>query len=267
MTTSSSDRVEWALKEISTPGSESVRAAISILVAADADAVEPPLLALVLRTEESLEVGSTASRILIERDPDRDPAFLVDKFSLTESEKAGRPGRIYGKFEHFMIGDHPFAAMCYQFGFPRLRRANPIEHYSDMLSHRFSHTRGFAAIGLGDTADLTALTPLARALSDRNPAVRKHAADAVRRLRHAGAAQQMPEHPVHQKLLACLDDTKRDVRVAAARALGSLGETGTLTRHRARRPAVSWRRRRDIEQVLRGHIPPLVQLWPGDETV
>lgn len=165
-----------------------------------------------------------------------------------------------------MTGGHPLAAVLFQFGFPRLRRANPVEHYADMLSHRFGPVRGSAVIGLGDTADLTALTPLASALADRSASVRKHAADAVRRLRHAGAAEQMPEHPVHQKLVDCLGDAKRDVPIAAARALGSLGGQDTVNRYRVELSVFSWRRRRDLDQVLRGDIPPLDKIWQGDET-
>lgn len=120
-----------------------------------------------------------------------------------------------------------------------------------------------AAAGLSDTADVAALRPLSRALRDRHWRVRMVAADSVRRLRHAGADELLADRPVRDGLIRCLSDRRHKVRVAAARALGSMGDLEPV-RKRRWRSVWSWP---EFGRVLRGEIPPLPKLWACDDTV
>ncbi len=56
-----------------------------------------------------------------------------------------------------------------------------------LLHHEDSHTRRMAAIALGDLGDLNHGDALVRALTDRNPGVRRFAAESIRRLEYKPA--------------------------------------------------------------------------------
>ncbi|WP_406628901.1 hypothetical protein [Amycolatopsis sp. WGS_07] len=107
------------------------------------------------------------------------------------------------------------------------------------------------------------MTPWQKALKDTAPAVRTLGADAVRRLGNAGFRETAREHPVRELLIDLLQDILRETRIAAARALGSLGEFEVLQEHSPR----SSRDQREWARILRGEIPPLKRIWPGDLTI
>ncbi|OXM55046.1 hypothetical protein CFP75_02155 [Amycolatopsis alba DSM 44262] len=131
-----------------------------------------------------------------------------------------------------------------------------------MAKHRFASLRLGAMLGLADMADLMALDPVAGGLTDRSPRVREAAADAVRRLRHAGSADDVLAHPVHPLLVKALGDRQAKVRVAAARALGSLGDHNSLREH-----SHSLRgEQAELDQILNNQIPPLDKIWQLDDT-
>ncbi|MFC9250728.1 hypothetical protein [Amycolatopsis thailandensis] len=77
-----------------------------------------------------------------------------------------------------------------------------------------------------------------------------------------GKTADILAHPVHQKLVHALADRRSEVRVAAARALGALGDHESLRKHRhALRGEQA-----ELDQILNGQIPPLDSTWPLDNT-
>lgn len=253
--------VTWVLQEIQ-KGEGVDPVVVRLLVGDRSSEVDSMLLAVLADRKVKFDVAELASRILVERDPDRDPVFLHEYFPV--AKKWVEPGSNPSWLMRFMAPYPPVGA--HGFGFSRLTQLHPVDMYARQLDEKFFAVRMGGAAALGDTADLASLEPLVRALVDPSWRVRVTAADSVRRLRHAGAAEVLPAHPVRDGLMRCLGDRRRVVRVAAARALGSMGDVEPLQRRRASLGWLARRQRRDLDEVLRGEIPPLPKVWPGDET-
>ncbi len=229
------------------------------LVAGTSDTLDESLAAVIQAAARHHDVAALASRILVERDPGRSPDFLPDFIRpVTLAREKG--AKFLARFTEFFLGEPPPTA--FQFGYSRLRSVDALGDYTRMAKHRFASLRLGAMLGLADTADLAALDQLACGLGDRSQRVREAAANAVRRLRHAGKSEDILAHPVHQKLVHALADRRSEVRVAAARALGALGDHDSLRQHsRALRGEQA-----ELEQILNNQIPPLDKTWPLDNT-
>lgn len=198
------------------------------------------------------------SRILAERDPDRDPSYTERLLPEPVSEPAGRADRLVD----WLVGEIPVGAE--EWGFTRLRRLEPVRYYADRLRHGAFTARLLAAGNLGDTADAAAFDVLLTALSDRSRNVRFAAVQSVRRLAEAGLAEEYSGHAVRQRLAELLSGDDRLVRVAAARTLFLFGDRALVTEALGR--VAWWQRRlkRELEAVLRGDIPPLPKMWIGE---
>jgi hypothetical protein len=114
-------------------------------------------------------------------------------------------------------------------------------------------------LGLADTANVSAFEPVADGLADRRAKVRSAAADTVRRLGHAVGAAAVSGHPVRERLVRSLSDRDPAVRIAVARALGSLGD---LFEHLSS----SRIDEAELDSILSGRIEPLPRIWPLDNT-
>ena len=206
------------------------------------------------------ERARLVSKVLVARDPDRDPAYA--ERLLGESPAAGEPSR-RARLEAWTMGEVPLAAL--QWGFPRLRRLEPVRRYADQLSKGAMGARVLAVIGLGHTADADAFDVLLTALSDRRAVVRDSAAQSVRRLAASGLEEVYLNHPVRQRLAELLSDRNRPVRVHAAWTLCAFGDEALVAD--ALSKASWWQRKlkRELEKCLRGEIPPLTGTWIGDE--
>jgi HEAT repeat protein len=252
-----------ALDEVFRRGQDADARAARLLVDSSDPIVEQKLQDKLGESGTRFGVEAAVSRILVERNPDRDPSFL--RGHLIGVSQATRPFVRKATLKDMDALSDPFLG-AHVLGFSRLRKLDPVAVYARQLDNRLVSVRSGAAVGLGDTADLAALEPLARALADPHWKVRMNAADSVRRLRHTGAGTVLATHPVRERLVECLTDRHRPVRVAAAQALGSVGDVEPLRQCLSRCPWWAWRRRRDLAQVLRGDIPPLRKTWPGDDT-
>ncbi|MFC5112930.1 HEAT repeat domain-containing protein [Amycolatopsis halotolerans] len=246
--------VRGSLKEILRAPDQQAAALATELVRAEDTGVDDAILAVATRGTLSGAVVTLAIRILVERDRDRDPAPLLDLVPdgqvRAEDRRPAWPVRA------------PIVTR-YRFGFSRLRPLDPVAQYERVLDHYPAVVRMDAAVGLGDSGEISALDPLAKALKDRNPAVRTLSANAVRRLGNAGLREAAREHPVRELLIDLLQDILRETRIAAARALASLGELEVLAEHRPK----SARDQREWARMTRGEIPPLKRTWPGDLTI
>lgn len=202
---------------------------------------------------------AVAARVAAELDPDRGPALIV---AYLAPHQRGARTSLFGRFS--VVADLADPMLYPRIGVTRLRRLQPLAHYGKLLSDPVATKRRTASIALGDTADLDALTPLATACGDANHHVRREAANAVRRLRHFGAATAVPDHPIRVRLKKLLEDPDRLVALAAAQALVATGLSDDVRQSAQPLPR---RRRRLLEECLGGEIPPLAQLWPGDATM
>ncbi|WP_409466019.1 HEAT repeat domain-containing protein [Amycolatopsis sp. GA6-003] len=243
-----------SLKEVLRSPDPEAAALATELVRAEDTGIDDAILAVATCGTRSGAVVTLAIRILVERDRDRAPAPLLalvpDGRVRAEDRRPSWPVKA------------PIVTR-YRFGFSRLRQLDPVGQYERVLDCYPTAVRMDAAVGLGDSGDISALDPLAKALKDRFPAVRTLGADAVRRLGNAGLRETVREHPVRDLLIELLQDTLRETRVAAARALGSLGEFEVLEEHRPK----SAREQREWARIRQGEIPPLKRIWPGDLTI
>lgn len=203
------------------------------------------------------KLAERLSRMLAERDPDRDPAYVA-RLVGDRAASAGRSAQHPDGFLGWLVGDVPLGAE--EWGFPRLRRLEPVRYYTARLGEGSVLARAFAVFGLGDTADPAAIEPLLTAFADPNHSVRVAAVQAVWRLARAG----VDTTPAQPTLVEALDDPHRKVKLEAARALCVLGFTEVVADARDRVPW--WRSglRRDLDACLRGEIPPLPKAWAGD---
>jgi hypothetical protein len=69
-------------------------------------------------------------------------------------------------------------------------------------------------------------------------------------------------HPVRERLVRSLSDRDPAVRIAVARALGSLGDLGVLFEHLSS----SRIDEAELDSILSGRIEPLPRIWPLDNT-
>lgn len=250
---------DLALAEVFDRREDADPRAVIALVESDDPEVENVLLEKLAEPLVRVDLRRLLCRILVERDPARDPRFLLGHLLGASHMNPFKPKPDGLREDGF---SNPFPGSHF-YGFSRLLQLYPVNVYARQLNHRWRTIRLSAATALGDTADLLALEPLAVALGDRSWRVRMCAADSVRRLRHAGASNVLASHPVRDGLIRCLSDGHHKVRVAAARALGSMGDLDPIRERRER----SWRSRPELDRVLRGEIPPLPKIWPCDDTV
>ena len=246
--------VRGSLKEVLRSSDQQAAALATELVRADGPGVDDAILAVATCGTRSGAVMTLAIRILVERDRDRDPAPLLALVPDGQVRAADRRPSWPVKA--------PIVTR-YRFGFGRLRQLDPVGQYERVLDCYPTVVRMDAAVGLGDSGESSALDPLAKALKDRFAAVRTLGVHAVRRLGNAGLREAVREHPVRDLLIDLLQDTLRETRIAAARALGSLGELEVLEEHRPK----SSRDQREWARIMQGGIPPLKRTWPGDRTI
>lgn len=242
------------------PNSPDAKAIAQRLVRSSDPAADEALLEFFHHVRGDPAVASVASRVVAERRPDRDPAYILDWFTVANNFDGPRFVKRLVAAQRYKF---PWTSM---FGVSRLRQAEPIKHYTKLLSDKSVANRVGAATALGDTADLAALDPLVTALGDPHMRVRVAAADAVRRLRHAGAGNVLGDHVIRRMLIKCLSGMWSRVAVAAARALGSMDDLEPV--HQQFERTARWRRRRreGFRAVIRGEIPLLGPTWVGDDT-
>uniref|UniRef100_UPI0031D6F29C HEAT repeat domain-containing protein n=1 Tax=Saccharothrix mutabilis TaxID=33921 RepID=UPI0031D6F29C len=199
------------------------------------------------------------SRILAERDPDRDPVYTV-QLRDGHANLRERAPRMAALLE-WLNGEFPLGTE--EWGFPRLRRLEPVRRYAEQLARAGLIARCAAAVGLGDTADPAALPVLATALRDPHRTVRATSAQAVRRL-WAALRGEVDLEPVREPLVDLLRDPARSVRLEAARTLCVVGEVEPVRAARDRLSRWSRRDRQEMRAILSGEIPPLPKTWIGE---
>ncbi|OLR95325.1 HEAT repeat domain-containing protein [Actinokineospora bangkokensis] len=198
--------------------------------------------------------GAVLSRVLAERDPDRDPAYLFDRFDRSgESWFARWRGRVGARW-------HSRFPLASTYGVTRLRKTDPVARYTHDLSGWRLRTAAVAA--LGDTADPVALPVLVLALRARSWRLRTDAANSVRRLvRDLGPGVVLPDE-VRDALAANLVHRRDEVAAAAAHALVAAGHPEPV--EQVSNPPAD--RAAAFQAALRGEAPPLATLWPGGTT-
>jgi hypothetical protein len=247
------DRIASGTKE------EDWREAAVVLSSGSGAEVDHELLAMfhtaLDRGEDSR--AELVSRILAERDPDRDPSYAERLLP----EPVAEPGR-GERLAEWLVGEIPPGAE--EWGFTRLRRLEPVKHYAGQLRDGAPTARLLAAGNLGDTADADAFDVLLPALSDRSRNVRFAAVQSVRRLAEAGFAEEYSGHAVRQRLAELLSNDDRLVRVAAARTLFLFGDEELVAEALSRTTWSQRKLKRELEAVLRGDVPPLPKMWIGE---
>ncbi len=217
------------------------------------------LLALLAKAfdDKDYELRDLLIRVLAERDPDRDPDYALRFSGSRPIDHGSRFERLWS----WMMGE---TTLSMPSALPRLRRLRPVELYTRQLRTGSPIARMLAASQLGETRDKAAMDVLVTALGDRSKWVRLNAVLGVRRLVRSGAVPDFADHPARRLVADLLTDRHRKVRVAAAQALCTWGDTAVVA---AARKAAGWRRprfRRDLDACLRDEIPPLPKTWPGD---
>ena len=252
--------VSSALEQVAAfDGRSDIRAVIRVLMSADCEVAEPALLDIMAADNGTrADPFQVASRILAERDPDRDPQYLLRYMPDDRPIAGNSPIRRWAR----KVNVYPPVSACI-YGLSRLRRFDPVGTYGRLLDEPFSITRMEAASALGDTADPAALDPLAKALADPKKWVRGRALNAVHRLSHTTSAAIVLGHPIRQGLMTALADRNKKLALAVAYVLADLGDVEAVREYVTRNP----RRRRLFAPALAGQIPPLRPFWPGDETV
>lgn len=201
------------------------------------------------------------SRILAERDPDRDPSYTAKMFPNRVAKPASAGG-----FVDWVLGDLPPGSE--EWGVTRLRRLDPVRLFAEQLGKGSGLARGTAALRLGDTVDPVAFDVLLPALSDEHEGVRGTAVQAVRRLAVSGLDRQYREHPVRQRITEMLlSDENQAVRIEVARLLCLFGDEVLVADALGKATWTQLRWKRALEAALRGDIPPLPKMWIGDRNV
>lgn len=198
-------------------------------------------------------VQAFATRILVERDRNRDPADLL--VLHPNSSKRGLLG-------YFTAGDDTILSLSY--GLHRLYRLDPVNRLRRILVERYWWRIQCRAVdGLGDTGSLDALAAIGIGITNKNPQVRAASGDAFRRLCYSVGPEVVKKQNVGDVLERALLDSSQDVRIAAARTCAVLGEIGLLRGQMSR----NVQDRDEISRIIDGDIPPLVRTWPGDIAV
>lgn len=253
-----------AIEEIRTGNNKTWGEAAALLARGSGDEVDEALLDLFeescdrtpkpgLKVREIMRLEDRAeliSRILAERDPDRDPSY-VDWLLGEEDPDDKRTWTI--------------AIGAENWGFTRLRQLEPVRRCTELLQTGGRFTRGAAVLCLGDTVDAAAFEPLLTALSDRSKYVRTMAVMSVRRLAQSGFAEEYAGHAVRARLGEMLrSDRKWLVRLQLAPALCVLGDEALVAE--ALRKAWWWERKwkRKLREWLNGEIEPLLKMWDGE---
>jgi hypothetical protein len=191
------------------------------------------------------EHAELISRILAERDPDRDPSYLDRLFDEHQ------PGAVVVAGENW--------------GFTRLRRLEPVQRYADQLRGGGFFPRLFATISLGDTVDPAAFDVLLPALSDRRKTVRGAAVQSVQRLAQSGLEDAYSTHAARQRLAdMLLTDRRLIVRVLAARVLCLFGDEHLVVDALSKAPWWRPRLKASLKACLSGGNPPLQKMWIGE---
>lgn len=252
--------VDTALTQVATfDGRSEIRSAIRLLMAEDREKVEPALFDI-MQTCEARHGDPfwVASRILAERDPERDPEYLL-RYIHNDGPITG--DSLIRRWVRKVDLYPPVTAFVY--GLSRLRRFDPVHTYGKLLDEPVSFNRMYAASALGDTADPAALALLVKALTDPKRVVRGAGVTAVRRLGHSVSAAVVLEHPTCQELVAIFDDKDRRIALGAAFTFADLGDVEPVREYVRQNP----RPRSRFKRALAGDIPSLPPSWPGDETV
>lgn len=225
---------------------------IRLLIDSTEDGLDDRIMALL--DAEDVKAAPVLCRILAERDPERDPSCVLRRFGGEE------PVRWFLKWAHDQAYRNPLGVA---YGIPRLRKADPVEHYARSAGHWWVGRRVVAVMALGDTADPAAVPHVVRLLGDRHRDVRAQAAVAIRRLVRDGALPVEALDRVADPLMRLLSDPVPAVveHAAAALATPALRERLVAARNSAGLPppAVS-----AVDAALAGGGPPLHPTWEGD---
>ncbi len=244
--------VDSALAAVLDADSPDRRRHIRLLIDSAEDGLDDRIMALL--DGEHHRAASVLCRILAERDPERDPSYVLRRFG------GDQPVRWFRKWVRDQAYNHPLGVA---YGIPRLRRARPVDHYARGAGHWWAVRRVSAAIALGDTADPAAVPHVVRLLGDRHRDVRAQAAVAIRRLARDGALPVGALDQVADGLVGLLSDPVPAVveHAAAALATPALRERLVEARNSAGLPpaAVS-----AVDAALAGGGPPLRPSWEGD---
>lgn len=253
-----------AIEEIRTGNSKTWGEAAALLARGSGDEVDQALLDLfeescdrtpeagrklreIMRLEDRAEL---VSRILAERDPDRDPSY-VDWLLGEEDPDDKRTWTL-------VLGAESW-------GFTRLRRLEPVRRCTELLRTGGRFTRATAAMCLGDTVDAAAFEPLLTALSDRSKYVRTAAVMSVRRLAQSGFREEYAGHAVRMRLGEMLrSERKWFVRLQLAAALCVLGDEALVEDALRRAWWWEWKWKRTLKECLNGKIEPLPKVWDGE---
>lgn len=248
--------IETALSEVLVQSSPDRGKSIRALIESDDVDADARIEALLEEHSRSMAVAPVLCRILAERRPDRDPSYVLEFFGK------GRKG---DSADWAMRGNPYRSSVMCAYGIPRLRQLKPVEHLSRDVKHLWSHRRGVAVAGLGDTADPAAAQLVATRLTDRNPKIRVAAAAAVRRLARDGALTREAEDLVGDGLVQCLSHGDEAVVRNAASALSvpTLHERLVHTRQKG---GLSPTAEAAVDDVLAGKVVALIPLWPGEAT-
>lgn len=239
--------VESALAIVLDKDAADRRAAIRVLVESTEEGLEDRLLALV-EEDPPGAVAWDLLRVLAERRPDRDPAYLLDRYHLTKSGRRSLLSRLWPRY----LYRSPVGMLT---GVTRLRLAAPVEHYARDAVSRRAQRRLFAVWYLGDTADPAAVPHVVRATRDRRWGVRYQAADALRRLARHGAIDREAAGGVVAALVPLLADRHPEVGPRAAAALAEPVLRDRLAPEDAAR----------VDAALADGVPPLPPTWDGED--
>ncbi|MFD4670570.1 HEAT repeat domain-containing protein [Lentzea sp. NPDC058450] len=228
---------------------------IRVLVDSDEAGLDGRIEALLDEHSGTMAVAQVLCRVLAERDPDRDPAYVLEFFG---KGRKGDPG-------DWLARKDPYRSvfLCV-YGIPRLRRLNPVEHLAGDVRRWSTQRRGVATLGLGDTADAAAVPFVVPRLEDRRPKVRVQAVTAIRRLTRDGALGPESEDLVGEGLVRCLADRHDLVVRHAAAALAASSRERLVVAQRA--GGLSPVATAAVDDALAGQVVDLIPVWPGEVT-
>lgn len=236
---------DGALAGIRDWGSPDLRAHIRILI----DSTEPGVEEIILGSlGEAGPARPLLCRVLAERDPHRDPEYVLRYF---HAETDGPIRRWLGR----EVYRSPWAWL---YGITRLRKAKPVERITPDATHWLATRRQIAVMALGDTADPAALPPIVGRLRDSRWWVRTEAAAAIRRLVRSGVQVRSAS----EALVGCLHHDRQEVVEQAAAALATPALREDLLSVRAALMPLAGA---VVDNALDGVVTPLVPLWPGEE--
>lgn len=248
--------IDKALDSVLDVNSEMRRHSIRVVIESVDEGIDDRLLTLLTEHSAVPQVVSTICRILAERQPDRDPQFAFESLLGSRYRQAG-------PVSSFLYRQAYRNPMGLAYGICRLRRAEPVDHYSRNMKSWRAMARFAAVMALGDTADIRAVPFLVNALRDRNWRVRHEAAVSIRRLARDVGLIVRDHQGLKAGLIKGLLDRHREVVEEVACALSDLELRSELERE-FNSSSLGLAARRIIETVLNGTITIIHPTWVGE---